>query len=213
MVVPLFEQGQFLGEAIDSVVAAAGRLAGDVELIVVDDHSGDDSAAVAAKLLDDRPWLPAMLVRRATNGGLSVARNTGIAAARGAYVLPLDADNLLYPCGLTTLLDVPRRRAARRGRHATGSSNGSTRPAASASPATCRGTSTSSSTAAFIDAMALFRRTALDELGGYEVPPPVPRVGGLRPVAARRRARPAGRAGAGDRRPVPRARRLDAPDQ
>ena len=39
------------------------------------------------------------------------------------------------------------------------------------------------------------------------------RVGGLRPVAARRRARLAGRAGAGDRRPVPRARRLDAPDQ
>ena len=66
---------------------SAHRTAVAVELIIVDDHSGDDSAAVAAELLDDRPWLPAMLVRRATNGGLSVARNTGIAQARGTYVL------------------------------------------------------------------------------------------------------------------------------
>ena len=56
-----------------------------------------------------------MLVRRAANGGLPVARNTGFDRRAAPYVLPLDADNALYPSGCAAC-STPRRRPGRRGR-------------------------------------------------------------------------------------------------
>jgi hypothetical protein len=103
VVIPLFNQGHYLREALDSVVAAAHDERVPVEVIVVDDHSTDDSLGVASGLLQDRPWMPITLIARAANGGLPAARNTGFASARGRYVFALDADNLLYPNGLTSL--------------------------------------------------------------------------------------------------------------
>ena len=170
VVVPLFDQGRFLAAAVDSVVAASGRVHGGVELIIVDDHSTDDSATVAAALLAARPWLPATLLRRATNGGLSAARNTGLAVARGAYVLPLDADNLLYPSGVHTLLarlaDAPGDVVATYGileRFDERGSVGVTSHLPWDVDLLVHG--------AYIDAMALFRRPALVELGAWADPP------------------------------------------
>lgn len=168
VVVPLFEQGQFLDDAVDSVVAASARVA--VELIVVDDHSGDDAADVAAGLLAARPWLPAMLIRRATNGGLSVARNTALDRARAPYVLPLDADNALYPSGIATLLS---------GLQAAGGNVVATYGILERFDETGSVGVTSHLPwdvdllvqGAYVDAMALWRRSALHALGGYEDPP------------------------------------------
>ena len=104
---PLFDQGRFLGTAVDSVVAVSSRTMVPSSWWLMNSarRTKAATAAVAAKLLGARPWLPATLVRRGANGGLSAARNTTISVARGEYVLPLDADNLLYPSGLRTLLD------------------------------------------------------------------------------------------------------------
>jgi len=103
VVIPLFDQGHYLREAVDSVIAAAHHPALAVELIVVDDHSSDGSLDVARRLLDECPWLPTTLLARGANGGLPAARNTGFAHARGRYVFALDADNVLYPNGLVAL--------------------------------------------------------------------------------------------------------------
>ena len=103
VVVPLYNQGQYLRDAIDSVVAAATDPKLPVELIVVDDHSTDGSLAVALELLAERPWLPMVVSARAANGGLPDARNTGFALAHGRLILPLDADNTIYPNALSRL--------------------------------------------------------------------------------------------------------------
>lgn len=103
VVVPLFNQGHYVREAIESVVAAAHDPSLPVEVIVVDDHSTDGSLAVVQAIVDEMPWLPLTLVARAANGGLPEARNTGFARARGRLVLPLDADNLLYPNAIVAL--------------------------------------------------------------------------------------------------------------
>ncbi|CAN0451899.1 unnamed protein product, partial [Phaeothamnion confervicola] len=71
VIVPLFNQGGFLVEAVHSVIAAAGRRC--AELIIVDDHSTDDSGDVAAALLAEMPWMPAALVCCAAHGGLPAA--------------------------------------------------------------------------------------------------------------------------------------------
>ncbi len=166
VVVPLFNQGQYLREAVDSVVAASRDPELPVEVIVVDDHSSDGSRAVAEQLLDERPWLPATLVARAANGGLPVARNTGFAHARGRYVFALDADNLLYPDGLRVLarhLDAaPDDVVAAYGlleRFDETGALGLTSHLPWDPELLVHG--------AFIDAMAMFRRDAWFELGGY----------------------------------------------
>jgi hypothetical protein len=103
VVIPLFNQGHFLADAVHSVVAASASPGPIVDLVVVDDHSTDESAAVAADLLAELPWFSLTLVRRAANGGLAAARNTGFGIARGRHVFALDADNVLYPSGLRVL--------------------------------------------------------------------------------------------------------------
>ena len=105
VVIPLFNQGHYLVDAVRSVIAASGERNPRTELIIVDDHSTDDSRGVAERLLDDIDWFPTVLVARAANGGLPVARNTGFTTARAPHVFALDADNMVYPTGLRRLVD------------------------------------------------------------------------------------------------------------
>ncbi len=65
-------------------------------MIVVDDASGDDTAAHAEMLLQSY-GLAHAIIRLTVNGGPSVARNRGVALARGEYVAFLDADDEWLP--------------------------------------------------------------------------------------------------------------------
>jgi hypothetical protein len=168
VVIPLFNQGHYLAEAVDSVIAASGANGPRTELIVVDDHSTDDSRTVAEELLRTIDWFPTSLVARAANGGLPVARNLGFNTARAPYVFALDADNMLYPAGLRRLLDhladAPDDVVAAYGileRFDTTGSVGLTSHLPWDPDLLVHG--------AFIDAMALFRRRAWMDLGGYSV--------------------------------------------
>jgi len=90
VVIPCFNLGAFLPEAVDSVLAQT-RPAD--ELVVVDDGS-DDPATLAALAQIERAG---QRVLRQANGGASAARNAGIAATSGQHVLCLDADDVLLP--------------------------------------------------------------------------------------------------------------------
>jgi glycosyltransferase involved in cell wall biosynthesis len=65
-------------------------------LTIVDDGSPDETAAVAADLIARHPSHRIRLIRQA-NRGLAPARNAGIEASKGRYLLPLDADDMLAP--------------------------------------------------------------------------------------------------------------------
>jgi glycosyltransferase involved in cell wall biosynthesis len=99
VVIPCYNQGRFLGEAIDSVLAQAGPL---VEVIVVDDGSTDETADVAASRREIR-------YRHQRNSGLSSARNAGWHAAVGERIVFLDADDRLLPGALVAGLECLRR--------------------------------------------------------------------------------------------------------
>ena len=90
VVIPCFNQGAYLGEAIESVLAQTFQ---DFEILVVDDGSTD---AKTVNILNDSAW-PKTRVIRSENQGLSAARNNGIREAKGAYILPLDADDKIGP--------------------------------------------------------------------------------------------------------------------
>lgn len=93
VVIPCYRQARFLPEAVASVLAQSEPR---WELVIVDDGSPDDTAAVAERLIAAHPERAIRLVRQA-NRGLAAARNAGIAAGEAPYVLPLDADDMLEP--------------------------------------------------------------------------------------------------------------------
>ena len=88
IVIPCFRQGRFLADAVGS---ALGQTEASVEVIVVNDGSDDDTETVARRFGDRIRYC------RQANGGLSAARNRGLAMATGPYVLFLDADDVLDP--------------------------------------------------------------------------------------------------------------------
>ena len=86
-----------VARAIRSACAQQGIA---VEVIVADDASTDATAAVVQAIGDPRlRYLP-----RLANGGPGAARNTAIAAARGAWIAVLDADDALLPGRLAGLV-------------------------------------------------------------------------------------------------------------
>lgn len=87
VVVPVYQGAAFLERALDSVRAQTYR---PIETIVIDDGSTDDSADLAGRREDVR------CIRQA-HAGVSTARNTGVAAARGAFIAFLDADDEWRP--------------------------------------------------------------------------------------------------------------------
>jgi GT2 family glycosyltransferase/glycosyltransferase involved in cell wall biosynthesis len=100
VVIPLFNQGHFLLGAIESVRAAGYP---HIEIVVVDDGSTDEQTI---EIFDK---LVGVTKVRQANGGLSAARNAGIAAAAGRYVVPLDSDDLLSEGFLGPAVDALRR--------------------------------------------------------------------------------------------------------
>jgi len=93
VIMPCYEQGVFLREAVDSVLSQTFT---DWELIIVDDGSPDNTASTAQEIIAEHPLRAICLIKK-PNGGVADARNQGIRNARGAYILPLDADDTIQP--------------------------------------------------------------------------------------------------------------------
>ncbi|MFE5947949.1 glycosyltransferase family 2 protein [Streptomyces sp. NPDC056480] len=96
VIIPCYNYARYLPAAVASVLAQTFT---DWELIIVDDGSTDGSAAAAESLIKQHPARRIRLLRQ-RNSGVSAARNTGIRAARGRYILPLDADDMIAPAML-----------------------------------------------------------------------------------------------------------------
>lgn len=103
MIMALYNHAPYVEEALES--AASGSY-GDVELVVTDDGSTDDSAAVVRDWMRRSPHVPAALVSHPVNQGLPRARNTALDHARGELIFVLDADNALVPTGLSRLVSA-----------------------------------------------------------------------------------------------------------
>ncbi len=100
VIIPTYNYARLLPRALDSVLS---QLSPDVEVIVVNDGSTDDTAAVLDDYAARHPQL--RLIEQA-NRGAAAARNAGVREARGPYALLLDADDELLPDALTALRAV-----------------------------------------------------------------------------------------------------------
>ena len=89
IVVPIYNVERYLEKCLDSLV---GQTYENIELILVNDGSTDRSLEIAKRYADRYEQI---FLTSQANGGLSKARNTGIALAQGEYLCFLDSDDWL----------------------------------------------------------------------------------------------------------------------
>jgi GT2 family glycosyltransferase/glycosyltransferase involved in cell wall biosynthesis/SAM-dependent methyltransferase len=161
VVVPVFNYADLVEQALDSV---REQTVGHLDLVVVDDHSTDDSVAHVRRWLarhGDR-FDRVALLRNRVNSGLAQTRNAGVDFGDTELFLPLDPDNLLLPHlveSALAALDDSGAAVAFPTIELFGESAGVI-PGADWDPTLLRG-------ANYIDAMALVRRACWLAVGGY----------------------------------------------
>ncbi len=160
VIIPCFNHGLYLREAIASVEQCDSSL---YEIIIINDGSTDAYTIQVLRELESRGY---NVVNQA-NQGLGASRNNGIRISRGRYILPLDADNRIraeyIPKGVKILDEYP------------GVSVVYGKPAyfgeveISPSLQVTKFSLRKLLNGNFIDACALFRKSAWEECGGYDV--------------------------------------------
>lgn len=90
VIVPVYNVEQYLDECLNSIRQQTYK---NIEIIVVEDCSTDNSLNTLTKHLED-PRVK--LIQHEKNSGLSAARNTGIDAANGDYIMFVDSDDLVH---------------------------------------------------------------------------------------------------------------------
>jgi len=98
IIIPVYKVERFLSDCVESVLAQSYPL---LDIILIDDGSPDNCPALCDAYAKEDPRIR---VIHQANGGLSRARNVGLAAAAGEYVYFLDSDDSLVPEAIETLV-------------------------------------------------------------------------------------------------------------
>lgn len=98
VIIPTYNRSVLVKEAIESVLA---QTLGDLEVLVVDDGSTDDTRKTIEAIADKR-----VRYFYKENGGVSSAKNIGLRQAAGEYVAFLDSDDLWEPDYLNTMISA-----------------------------------------------------------------------------------------------------------
>jgi glycosyltransferase involved in cell wall biosynthesis len=104
VIVPAYNDAATVERTISSILK---QTYSDLEVLVVDDGSTDETATLVSRMADLDPRI--RLLRKA-NGGLVSARNYGIAHASGEFIAPIDADDLWHPQKIAKQVAVMRDR-------------------------------------------------------------------------------------------------------
>jgi glycosyltransferase involved in cell wall biosynthesis len=166
VLITLYNYAAFIEGCVDAIDRSADVLAVPIEILIIDDASTDDSWTQARRV-QNRVTRPVRLVRKRFNTGLADARNVGTRIARAPYIFMMDADNLVTPPALSFLFHTMKREQC-----------------AAAYSILCRFRKTPAHPVGllsyydwdpeilvqgpYVDAMAMFRRDVLLELGGYD---------------------------------------------
>jgi len=91
LVLPTYNMEKYLAKCLDSIL---NQTCNDFEVLIIDDGSTDESAKIAKEYVDSDSRFKLLSFE---NGGLSVARNRGIDAAQGDYIIFIDSDDTIQP--------------------------------------------------------------------------------------------------------------------
>lgn len=109
VIIPVYGVERFVERCIRSLLEQTLQ---EIELIVVDDCSPDNSIAIIQRVVGEYPHRLVKFITHETNKGLPAARNTGLAIARGEYIFHCDSDDFVEPDMLETLYDAAKEKDA-----------------------------------------------------------------------------------------------------
>jgi len=101
VIMPSFNHARYLEDAVRSIL---GQTEPDLELLIVDDASTDNSRELTGRLAKEDERIRPLY--RDVNGGISPARNDGLRAAQGEYLALADADDIWLPHKLEKQLNL-----------------------------------------------------------------------------------------------------------
>jgi glycosyltransferase involved in cell wall biosynthesis len=101
VIIPTYNYGRFIGEAINSVLGQTYPRE-DIEIIVVDDGSTDDTREVLKELIDNQT----IQYHYQENQGKACATRLGVQLSQGRFLFNLDADDYFYPTKITEVVRV-----------------------------------------------------------------------------------------------------------
>lgn len=107
VIVPLYNMESFIEETLQSISASTYS---NYEIVVMDDGSTDASFSIAQHFAEANPHVPIQVLTQ-PNQGASEARNNAIRQAKGMYILPIDADDLVSPDYISQAVEVLEQRA------------------------------------------------------------------------------------------------------
>lgn len=106
IIIPVYNVASYIKRCLESVLSQDHVLL-DIELIIVDDCGQDQSMDVVDQILAAyNGSILCKVLRHEKNLGLSAARNTGLKAANGDYVLFIDSDDYLLPNSISYFLEA-----------------------------------------------------------------------------------------------------------
>lgn len=166
VIVSLFDYATVIEETLASVLDSRDV---EFEIVIVDDHSTDDGREVVARFMAEHDDVAILLLGSDANRGLPASRNEAFAHARADKVMVLDADNLVYPTCLRRLADALDADDGAAFAYAILEEFGDRHGLQSALgwhvAWLCDGN--------YIDAQAMIRRVAWEEIGGYRTGDPL----------------------------------------
>ncbi len=101
ILVAAYNEEDYIAQTIASIDAQ--NYPGELEVMVLDDGSGDRTAVIVDELVHTRPWLRCIRMER--NGGKARALNHGLALARHQLIITLDADSYLHRHALLCIVE------------------------------------------------------------------------------------------------------------
>lgn len=101
LIIPVYKVENYITVCLNSILAQPSIKQGNIELIIVNDGSPDNSMSIIEELIKHQPNIT---IINQQNQGLSVARNTGLSHANGEYVWFIDSDDWLLPNAISDVL-------------------------------------------------------------------------------------------------------------
>lgn len=100
VIIPCYNQEKYISECLNSLIAQTFQ---DFEAIIIDDGSTDSSALIVRNYTDKYPNFKLLSQQ---NQGVIAARNFAISNAKGEYIFPLDADDIIVPQALEKFVEA-----------------------------------------------------------------------------------------------------------
>jgi len=104
VIIPVYNAGKYLSKAVESVLSTGHN---DLEIMIVDDGSTDDSHLIACRYAQQYPQVVKSLTHRGqASNGVSASRNSGIRKSTGEAICFLDADDYMLPHRFETSVPI-----------------------------------------------------------------------------------------------------------